>query len=458
MKYKICNHTDIYGSYKNMIHMLPSEYYSKFNFSKINKNQDKSCSNAGLLDRKITELLIHDINYYVNKKMYIKKVINIITKNRKIILTSRPMDYVTYNRKYKNNNDFTNSVYNLDFDQILPLNTINILFTNIADNSNDPSKISEPSMKAKYVQDFIEEKKYIQRLIDNTKYDLIMFQELYTDVIYNNVGVDTINDDIKPGDYNIISDAAMRGAKKYYFDTFYKNYTVIYNKKTLSIDTDYNYNVRLSRLINKKDKNKFISMLDKNNKTYADIELKRMGKRDVKNINFFRLSDTVISENNHNIQHNIFQYKIDNNNLKILVCNIHMVNSYRFPNENLWLGEIVELFETIKLLSNNVDSVLICGDFNSCGCTQLFTFATKYGFNIMGSFDVHKSKSHMYCLFKNIKGPYNMCLQNYKIVNPVHDKCGNHPVIQCEFGFYKTTTININNLDFNIDVLYNKKN
>ena len=97
---------------------------------------------------------------------------------------------------------------------------------------------------------------------------------------------------------------------------------------------------------------------------------------------------------------------------------------------------------------------IICGDFNSCGNRQLFVFAKKYGYNIIGSLDKFQSKSHMYCLFKNIKGIYNMFLSNYKIINPVHDKLGNHPVIECEFAFQRNCIIDINGVQFSIETMW----
>jgi hypothetical protein len=74
----------------------------------------------------------------------------------------------------------------------------------------------------------------------------------------------------------------------------------------------------------------------------------------------------------------------------------------------------------------------------------------------MGSFDNYKSKSHMYCLFKNLKGLYEMYLYNYTIMDPVHNKSGNHPVIDCEFIFQQKKIININGMEFNINAIYDK--
>ena len=253
-------------------------------------------------------------------------------------------------------------------------NKINILFTNIADNSKDPSKIYNLNVRKKYIKDFEIEKEYIKGLINNKRYDLILFEELYTDVLYDNINIDSIKDDIQIADYNIVSDAAMRGEKKYYFDTFYKNYTMIYNKKSLLLDACYTYNVRMSRLIKKTEKDKQLIHLKEcdscktldgteNIIKYKSVEIMEINKKDIKNSNFFRLSYTNISNEDHNMQHNIFQYNIknpDNNrqyNIKLLVCNIHMINAYRYPNEGLWYKEALNLFENINLLSRDVDCV-----------------------------------------------------------------------------------------------------
>jgi hypothetical protein len=453
IKYKICmNEIGIYGSYRNITYILPFNYKYKFNYKKIFLNKDPYLN-----------IFMYDITDCVYNIVSYKRILVIITIDKIITLVSNQMNKYEYTKIFEN--DMCSILDHIDLlNNGLYGSIINILFTNIADNSKDPSKIQNMNIRKKYIQDFMDERQYIKELINTKKYDLIIFEELYTDVLYNNIDVDSVQDELVTPDYNIISDAAMRGEKKYYFDTFYKNYTVIYNKHSLKVDADYTYNVRMSRLINNREKEKHLSNLKNcDTKSLSDVtddmiqhktvEIKKISCNDIKKTNFFRLSYTTISKEDHNMQHNVFKYyPNDEDCVNILVCNIHMVNAYRHPGKDNWHKEATLLFENIELLCRNIDCVLICGDFNSCGNIQLFKFANKYKYHIVGSLDEKQSRSHMYCLFKNItETNYTMYLSNYNITYPVHNKPGNHPVTHCEFVFQRKNMININNIVFNIE-------
>lgn len=442
ISYKYCNDTDIYGSYKNLIHIMPCVYVSKFNKTIIS-------TSINFMGTLVKTIIYYDTIVYYNDSRYYIRWINLESNKCTYVLRSEEMHPIIY--KAKSVFNMEEEIKNIIIKEENEIR-INILFTNLADNTKKPGLINDLEVRKQYLNDFNEERLFIQKVINSNKYDIIILEELYTDIIFDNIEIDSIRKDIDMKNYDIIVDAAMRGKKKYYYDTFYKNFSTMYNKN-LTLNTNYMNNVRSSRIVCntiKKDLPKNINNITNNELeemiSPKEVELKVINKEDLINKRFFRLSYTNITNNDHNMQHNIFNVNYDNNDLSILVCNIHMVNAYRDNCKDKWINELELILDSIDVIC--VDFILLCGDFNACGSKMMYNIAIKHGYYLVGSIDNKQSRSHMYNLYKSNNKNYIMHLEKYKIKNPIHDKSGNHPVIQLEMSIKKNTIININNVRY----------